>query len=102
MNRLAVLCICLFLQTAATAHLHVSELQERLSALPKAPNGNPLGQFKLQQQLPAAWLGHVRGLGHKRGKEPQLSIRPSVLEAAKQQHQVWYDVRILSCDKYRC
>jgi hypothetical protein len=85
-----VLTICVFLQAAATAHLHVSELQERLTALPKARNGNPLGQFKLQQQLPAAWLGHVRGLGHKRGKEPQLSIRPSVLAAAKQQ-QVRYD-----------
>jgi hypothetical protein len=75
-------------QAAATAHLHVSELQERLTVLPAAANGNPLGQFKLQQQLPAAWLGHVRGLGHKRGKELQLSIRPSVLAAAKQQQQV--------------
>uniref|UniRef100_A0A383V4G5 S1 motif domain-containing protein n=1 Tax=Tetradesmus obliquus TaxID=3088 RepID=A0A383V4G5_TETOB len=72
-------------KAAATAHLHVSELQERLTALPSAPNGNPLSSFKLQQQLTVAWLGHVRGLGHKRGKEPQLSMRPSVLAAAKQQ-----------------
>jgi hypothetical protein len=72
---------------AARAHLHIGEVRERLSS---PPADSPLAAFTAGQPITAAYLGHIKGLAGRRGKEVELSLRPSALAAAKK-------VRARSC-----
>ena len=60
--------------------VHVSELQERCREVPGA---SALSGFSEGQRVKAAVLGRVKSLRGKRGKELQLSLRPSALAAAE-------------------
>ncbi|GBF92560.1 hypothetical protein Rsub_05174 [Raphidocelis subcapitata] len=63
-------------------HIHLGEISDRAPS-DAPPDADPLSAFEPGQTLTAAYLGHIKGLGGRRGKGVELSLRPSALAAAK-------------------